>query len=86
MVQAGHLVNHNQPHPLFFVSADSKGVTGAPSVSADSKEFICTILVQFAPFFVSVANAGVKVVCLHTLSDVWKTREAAKWPGGREEA
>ena len=61
-------VNHNW-HPLpFFVSAESKGVTGAASVSADSKGVICTLLVQFGRIFVSVANAGVKVVCLHTLS------------------
>src|SRR5690349_5118588 len=55
------------PSP-FFVSAESKGVRDWVSVSADSKGVICTILVQSEGVFVSVANAQLKVVCLHTLS------------------
>ena len=47
--------------PLFFVSAESKGVTEVVSVSVAIKEVICTVSGQFRGVFVSVANAGLKV-------------------------
>jgi hypothetical protein len=39
----GNLVNNKTPTPLFFVSADSKGVADAFFVSADSKRVITPV-------------------------------------------
>jgi len=51
---------------VFFVSADSKGVTRRVSVSAYSKGLICTKIVQNARFHGSAESKGVT----QTLSEV----------------
>ncbi len=48
------------PSPGIFVSADSKGVAGGVSVSADCKGLICTKMVQNARLHGSAESKGVR--------------------------
>ena len=46
------------PPPLFFGTVHSKGVTGSVSVSAESKGFICTKIVQFSRYLGTADSKG----------------------------
>jgi len=47
------------PLPLFFVSAESKGLTKTRFVSADSEGVICTKMVQDSAWFGTAHSKGV---------------------------